>query len=299
MPFRADPEKEYYEILGLKPDASSEEVRKAYRKLALHYHPDRNRGNPGAEERFKAISEAYGVLIDPDKRRMYDLSRGAGAGTGRRPGPQEYSSQEDILRDLLRNQDAAAVFQELTREFQRMGFRFDDAFVRHMFFSGGRGIVYGGIFMGGPFGWGRRGEDAGVFGRRRPQPWGPWLRSRPEDRAVGRDGAAERPALQSSGLLGQLGKAAKGIATAIGRLIGGGETAAGRGEDVTQDFPVTAEDARVGAKRRFRLHRNGEVEEIEVTIPPGVRSGTRLRLRGKGGSASGGPGDLYLRIQIS
>ncbi len=87
MPFRADPEKEYYEILGLKPDASPEEIRKAYRKLALHYHPDRNRGNPGAEERFKAISEAYGVLIDVEKRRMYDLSRGAGLGAGRRPQP--------------------------------------------------------------------------------------------------------------------------------------------------------------------------------------------------------------------
>ena len=75
MPFRADPTKEYYEILGLKTDASFEEIRKAYRKLALHYHPDRNRGDATAEERFKAISEAYAVLTDPDKRRMYDLSR--------------------------------------------------------------------------------------------------------------------------------------------------------------------------------------------------------------------------------
>ena len=120
MPFRADPTKEYYEILGLKPGAQPDEIRKAYRKLALHYHPDRNRGNPGAEERFKAISEAYGVLSDPEKRRIYDMAR-ATSHTHAEPqgAPWEYSSQEDILKDLLRNREAAAIFEELAREFQR------------------------------------------------------------------------------------------------------------------------------------------------------------------------------------
>jgi len=161
MPFRADPAKEYYEILGLKESASAEEIRKAYRKLALHYHPDRNRGDATAEERFKAISEAYAVLTDPDKRKLFDLSRATGAGThaGRESEPWAYSSQEDILKDLLRNREASAIFEELTREFQRMGFRFDDGFVRHMFL-GGRGVVFGGIFFGGPFGR-SRGMDAG------------------------------------------------------------------------------------------------------------------------------------------
>ena len=84
MPFRADPTKEYYEILGLKESASTEEIRKAYRKLALHYHPDRNRGDATAEERFKAISEAYAVLTDPDKRKLFDLSRATGAADPRR-----------------------------------------------------------------------------------------------------------------------------------------------------------------------------------------------------------------------
>ena len=169
MPFRADPTKEYYAILGLKEDASPEEIRRAYRKLALHYHPDRNRGDAGAEERFKAISEAYGVLIDPEKRRMYDLSHGAGVGAtaGDRSGPGPFSSQEDILRDLLRNREAATIFEELTREFQRMGFRFDDGFVRHVFF-GGRGIVFGGIFFGGPFTWGRRADADRAVGSLAP-----------------------------------------------------------------------------------------------------------------------------------
>ena len=59
--------KDYYKILELPKDGSEEQIRKAYRRLALRYHPDRNPGDPGAEERFKEIAEAYGVLIDPEK----------------------------------------------------------------------------------------------------------------------------------------------------------------------------------------------------------------------------------------
>ncbi|HTU01350.1 MAG TPA: DnaJ domain-containing protein [Candidatus Sulfotelmatobacter sp.] len=289
MPFRADPSKEYYAILGLKEDASEEEIRKAYRKLALHYHPDRNRGNPGAEERFKAISEAYGVLMEPDKRRAYDLSRRGGVGAGAQGGPQGYSSQEEILRDLLRNQDAAAIFQELTREFQRMGFRFDDGFVRHMFL-GGRGVIFGGgIFFGGPFMGGRRGEETfGAFGRRR----NPWQVPRPSEASPVEGGP--RRALGSGGLFGQIAGAVKGIANGVGvvlRLALG----SGRPSDVTRDFPLTAEEAQQGGRKLFRAMRNGEVEEIMVTVPAGIRSGTKLRLRGKGQKG----GDLYLRVQVN
>lgn len=294
MPFRADPTKEYYAILGLKDDASPEEIRRAYRKMALHYHPDRNRGDVGAEERFKAISEAYGVLIDPEKRRMYDLSRGAGVGasTDGRAGPGRYSSQEDILQDLLGNRDAAAIFEELTREFQRMGFRFDDGFVRHVFF-GGRGIVFGGIFFGGPFTWGRRGDPEGSGGyRRRIEPWGPWLRGRRPDK--------ESISLEAEGPLRRLGRAFRGLVSGLGRIsrfaLGAGE----QGEDVTHDFPVTPEEARDGARKRFRFVRDAEIDEVVVTIPSGVGPGTRLRLRGKGPvGKTGVPGDLYLRIQIA
>ncbi|MBI2116477.1 MAG: DnaJ domain-containing protein [candidate division NC10 bacterium] len=291
MPFRADPSKEYYAILGLKEDASPEEIRKAYRKLALHYHPDRNRGDAGAEERFKAISEAYAVLVDPEKRRMYDLSRradvgtGVGAAAGARSGPGVYSSQEDILRDLLHNRDAAAIFEELTREFQRMGFRFDDGFVRHVFFGGG-GIVFGGIFFGGPFTWGRRADrEYPGFGRR-IEPWGPWLQ---------RTGEGERP-----GLFTRLGHALKGVMSGLGRVarfaLGAGE----RGEDLRHDLPITPEEARQGARKRFRFARGTEIEEVAVTVPPGVRPGTQLRLRGKGLIGKRGePGDLYLRVTLA
>ncbi|MCX7626660.1 MAG: molecular chaperone DnaJ [Candidatus Sumerlaeaceae bacterium] len=71
----------YYKILGVAENASQDEIKKAYRKLALKYHPDRNRNNPEAEEKFKQITEAYEVLSDPKKRAQYDaMRRGAFAG---------------------------------------------------------------------------------------------------------------------------------------------------------------------------------------------------------------------------
>ena len=63
---------DYYQTLGLPPDSTSEEIKKAYRKLAMQYHPDRNRGNPESEERLKEINEAYRILRDAEKRRWYD-----------------------------------------------------------------------------------------------------------------------------------------------------------------------------------------------------------------------------------
>jgi curved DNA-binding protein len=62
---------DYYEVLGVKKDGSSQDIKKAYRKLAMKYHPDRNKGNKEAEEKFKKISEAYAVLSDPEKRGRY------------------------------------------------------------------------------------------------------------------------------------------------------------------------------------------------------------------------------------
>ena len=95
---------DYYKVLGIEKDASSDDIKKAYRKLAVKYHPDKNPGNKEAEEKFKKMSEAYAVLSDQEKRKQYD-NYGA-------DGFSQHYSQEDIFRgfdinEILRGFTAA------------------------------------------------------------------------------------------------------------------------------------------------------------------------------------------------
>jgi DnaJ-class molecular chaperone len=138
-------EKDYYEILGVKKDASEAELKKSYRDLAKKYHPDKNKGNKDAENRFKEISEAYAVLSDKDKRAQYDrLGREAfgpgganpfagfdfsefmgagGGGRGRRGAGARRTSQTmdftDIFGDLFGGGGArGGGFQQEPQEMQ-------------------------------------------------------------------------------------------------------------------------------------------------------------------------------------
>src|SRR5512139_2147098 len=92
--------RDYYEILGVDKKASADNIKTAYRKLAMQYHPDRNK-SPDAEEKFKEISEAYAVLSDEAKRRQYDTLGQTGFG-------QQYSS-EDIFKDT----DIDSIFRDI------------------------------------------------------------------------------------------------------------------------------------------------------------------------------------------
>jgi molecular chaperone DnaJ len=112
--------KDYYEILGVPRNATKEEIKRAYRRLALQYHPDRNK-SPDAEEKFKEISEAYAVLSDDEKRRLYDMYGRAGVS-------QRYS-QEDLFRSTWVD------FDELFRDLGFGGF--ESIFER--FFGFGKG----------------------------------------------------------------------------------------------------------------------------------------------------------------
>jgi DnaJ-class molecular chaperone len=276
MPVRATANKDYYEILGVQPAAGEEEIRKTYRRLAFQHHPDRNPGNPQAADQFKEISEAYAVLIDPAKRREYDLSRQAGSAY------QFRYNQEDILRDLFTNPMASSVFEELAREFERMGMRVDRHYFQQTLF-GGRTIVSGGIFVISPF--------------------TPVL-------AVFRLARAALRGMQPPGVgtlrRGEVSAKSGGLLSGIGRLgrwllgIGEANSPKSISTDVNLTLHLTKSEAEKGTCKKVAVTRGNGAEELLVTVPPGVHSGTRLRLRGKGATGPGGSrGDLYLAVEVS
>ena len=242
---RARGDVDYYAVLGVTPGASDEEIRRTYRRLALQWHPDRNRGDARAEERFKEISEAYAVLMDPAKRRAWEAARQGGVGPAGFP-----HSREDVFRDLFNDPRASAVFEDLARELERLGLRVSrQDFERTLF--GGRVVVTGRVFA--------------------ISPW----------RVLGR--------IAATGL------------KALGRRVLG-LPAPGRETrpDVVFPLQLTAVEADRGGRRRVTLRRPDGDDEVLVTIPPGVRAGTRLRLRGKGRALpSGARGDAYLVVDIA
>ncbi len=264
-------DKDYYKILDVPAEAAAEEIRKAYRRLAFQCHPDRNPGNPQATDRFKEISEAYAVLIDPAKRREYDLSRQKGSAY------TFHYNQEDIFRDLFTNPMASSVFEELAREFERMGMRVDRHYFQQSLF-GGRTVVSGGIFIISPF--------------------APMRAAFQLARAALRGfGVAPRPQVstESGGILSTIGRLGR-------RLLGfeEGHSLKPAPADVNLTLRLTRAEAENGTRKKVAVTRGSSAEELLVTVPPGVHSGTRLRLRGKGATGPGGTrGDIYLAVEIT
>lgn len=120
--------KDYYQILGLYKEATSQEIKKNYRKLALKFHPDRNQDDPSTVEYFKEITEAYGVLIDPEKRHAYDRRR-----TG-------LFSQETVFNDIFSRSEFRDVFEDmpLRREWIDRILNVGKIFAYEAFVVGGR-----------------------------------------------------------------------------------------------------------------------------------------------------------------
>ena len=112
---RAKKFKDYYKILNVPDTANQEDIKKSYRKLALELHPDHNPNDPASENKFKEITEAYGVLSDINKKNEYDRFRSDFlSGRTTNSSPFNYS-QEDIFSSMFQGQNARDIFEELNR----------------------------------------------------------------------------------------------------------------------------------------------------------------------------------------
>lgn len=260
--------KDYYQILGVTPESGEDDIRKRYRKLAMQYHPDRNPDSPGAEEKFKEIAEAYGVLTDPVKRSQYDTARRTGAtfDTNSGAGGGFNYSQEDILKDLFQDPRFQQMFQGLLREFARKGFRANHTFIKQSFFGGKGGILVGGLFFIGSLA-------------------GPALMNSAKAKLPG-----------GKGILRSLG-------SAVGSLLGGREddtpvdqSGTNAATDTTYTVNLTSDEFRLGKTVRIVTQGPEGPEKLQVTIPPKSKAGQKLRLRGKGLPGPEGRGDLYLEL---
>lgn len=148
--------KDYYQILGVPRDATDKAVKEAYRELAFKHHPDRNKDNPDAIDRMKAVNEAYAVLSHPDKRREYDTMRQQFGASAYSQFRQQYTDQ-----DIFSGSDIFRIFEEMTRMH---GFRRSEDVFREFYGSGYRtfsgrrpGMLFKGfVFTGAGPGRGRR-----------------------------------------------------------------------------------------------------------------------------------------------
>ena len=268
--------KDYYEILGVKKDSTKTEIKKAYRKLALKYHPDKN-PDKTAEEKFKEISEAYAVLYDEEKRRLYDQYGHAGI-------DQRYSYE-----DIFRGADFGDIFSGMGINFD-FGFGFNDIFEH---------------FFGHRMNYNRRGR-----GPRRSR--GMDLRYdieiSLEDAFNGLETEIDIPRTETCDSCNGSGAKSGTTPTKCSQCNGTGQSRQSRRTSFGMFTQITTcpkchgegtiikdycpECSGKGIIQRTR--------RIELKIPRGVDDGSQLRLSGEGeaGTSGGGTGDLYIVIHV-
>jgi len=280
--------RDYYEILGVGKNASDDEIKKAYRKLAMKYHPDRNPNKKEAEERFKEINEAYAVLSDKEKRKQYD--------TFGAEGFRQRFTQEDIFRGFDFDEILSGLFGGRGRResrFSRGGFDFGDLF-------GGRGGYQG---MG-----------------RMPQQGEDILYELPITLEEAAFGGEKRVSFRKEG--GGTEEIRVKIPKGIGsgkklRVPGkgmGGKDGGSPGDLYLQvsilDHPVYSregDDLTVEKEINFSEAVLGTTVEVptldgvkKVKIPPGTQSHTKMRLKGLGlpHFQKEGKGDEYVKVIV-
>lgn len=270
---RSKNKRDYYEVLGVGKDASADEIKKAYRKLAIKYHPDKNPGEKEAEEQFKKVSEAYEVLSDPNQRKKYDQfgHQAFGPGMGGAGGPQGgFGGFEDIdLEEALRTFMGAA---------------------------GGGGSIFDDFFGGG--------RQRSSATRTRGADLRYDLEIDFEEAVLGSEREMTLNVQEECGECAGTG-AEKGTQKETCQHCGGsGYVVSSSGFfQMRQTCPVCKGSGKVikqpctkcGGTGRVKARRN-----LTLRIPAGVETGSRLRLPGKGeGGMRGGPtGDLYVVLHV-
>jgi molecular chaperone DnaJ len=270
--------RDYYEVLGISKGATKEEIKNAYRKLALQYHPDRNKST-NAEEKFKEISEAYAVLSDDEKRKRYDTYGHVGA--------------EEVFRGSEAN------FDEIFKDIGFGGFRdiFEQIF-------GGRSAGFGSTGSD-PFGFG---FNFGGSGRRRGQDLIYDAELSLEEVLKGRKDEIELPKFEKCNYCGGSGASPGTKPRKCNVCNGQGQTRRIYSQNRFSTF-VSLEPCQtcrgqgeIIDKPCNECNGSGKVrknKKIKLEIPAGVEDGMTLQLRGEGSpSELGPPGDLLVRIHV-
>ena len=266
---------DYYNVLGLSRGASQDEIKKAYRKGALKYHPDRNQGDASAEKKFKEISEAYEVLSDEKKRQIYD-QYGAealkGAGPGGMGGGPGFSSMEEALRTFM------------------------GAFGGGSQSSGGGESIFDSLF-----GFESEGSNSGA----RQGTSKKVTITLPFDEAV--TGVEKQVAITNYVSCARCDGSGAASASAIkrcNRCQGTGLIHQSRGFfSMSSTCPQCQGVGKTISEPCAECHGSGRTkkkQEVTIKIPAGVDNGMRMRMAGYGdaGEAGGPPGDLYVYINV-
>ncbi len=259
--------RDYYEILGVSKGASADEIKKAYRKVAMQYHPDRNPGDKSAEDKFKEAAEAYEVLSDADKKAKYDRfghqAFGPGMGGGGRSGG---FTADDI--------------------FSQFGDIFGDSF----FGGGGRSSGGGGQARG------QRGSNLRIKMKLNYEEIANGVTKNVKVKknvvcgTCSGSGAKDRNSVQTCGTCRGSGQVKKVTNTFLGQMqtVTTCSTCNGAGQTVTAKCVTCKGDGKVFGE-----------ETISIEIPAGVQEGMQLSMSGKGNAGErGGPnGDLIIQIE--
>ncbi len=283
MGTRSRPTKDYYKILEIQSSATGPEIKKAFRRLALEYHPDHHPDNPQSEEKFKEITEAYGVLIDPAKRKEYDLFR-AGMGSG--PGSQNpfNYSQEDIFENMFRNGFSSDIFEELNREFSRSGVRSGNSFFQTMLFGGALGGLSRilGMIPGpiGKIGYGIR--IAQMVG----SSFMAYNNMRKAQNPPSPDGGKKSPDMVDT-IKGVFRKRGDAVATLKNNPL-----------DIHLSITLPPLEALGGTRKKLSYRVGEDMEQLMVRIPENFPVNGKLRVRKKGNTKNGERGDLILTVKI-